>query len=144
MTNPYHSFAEAYKELSQVKLLSDRENPFFKSRYATINAYFDLIKPILLKHGLILTGERLTSFSCSLLRVAVKIRTFEGECVTSTEYVIDTTGLELVDLCSLMTSNFRYAMRDLFALPTEVDNDAPEPVRSPKVKFTTGTRNVSK
>lgn len=43
---------EVQKELGAV--YKDQDNPFFKSKYADINAYIDAIKPVLSKHGLVL------------------------------------------------------------------------------------------
>lgn len=35
------------------KISKDKENPFFKSKYADINVVIDMIKPILNKHGIL-------------------------------------------------------------------------------------------
>ena len=45
----YKAFASAQAEFATVK--QNAENPFFKSKYAELSAYVEMIRPILKKHG---------------------------------------------------------------------------------------------
>ena len=123
-------FAAAYVELSELDLVADSNNPHFKNKYASINAYFQLIKPVLRKHKLLLvSSSRVTPDKSTI--VSVRVITFEGDTLEESEFLIP-DDLQLAALGGWITYNFRYCMRGLFALPTEVDLDAP-PMADPTV-----------
>lgn len=98
----------------------DSENPYFKSKYFDINALLSEVKPVLNKHGLILT-QALTSL--------------EGKLALKTS-ILDVDGIDaIVETCpisenpdpqkqgSAITYFRRYALQSLLALEAE-DDDA--------------------
>ena len=56
--NFHLALVECQKKIGAIT--KDAENPFFKSKYADINAFLRVIKPILNEHNLLLTQTHFT------------------------------------------------------------------------------------
>ncbi len=110
---------EIQKEIGAIK--RDSENPYFKSKYFDINALLAQVKPILNKHGLVLT-QGLTHIEGKL---ALETRlTFEGTGVSTISYTCPLPQIEDPQkIGSAITYFRRYSLQSLLALEAE-DDDA--------------------
>lgn len=109
---------EAQKEIGAIK--RTKENPYYQSKYADINAILAEVKPILNRHGLVLLQG---------------LSSLEGKFGLSTAIVDADTGQEIRETCPLpeiadpqkqgsaITYFRRYAIQSLLALEAE-DDDA--------------------
>ena len=99
-------------------IIKDSDNPFFKSKYADINAVLTEIRPLLIREGLFLTQA---------------IKVIEGKNVIKTKiYCDETTGLESEILLpeiadpqkfgACITYFRRFALKSLLALEEEDDD----------------------
>lgn len=108
---------EVQKEIGAIK--RDSENPYFKSKYFDINALLSEVKPVLNKHGLILTQA---------------LCTIEGKLGLETS-IIDSEGIDAISSkCpisenpdpqkqgSAITYFRRYALQSLLGLEAEDDD----------------------
>jgi hypothetical protein len=116
-TNIYKKLLEVQKEIEPI--LKDKNNPYFKSKYADINAILGQVKPILNKHGLVVT-QPLSNIEGKL---AIKTIIADSE---SGEHIGETTVLpEQVDpqkAGSAITYFRRYALQSILALEAEDDD----------------------
>lgn len=108
----------------------DSVNPFFKSKYADINTYIGVIKPILSKHGLVLLQPltRLTTHNSIdgervISKTALKTMLIDSE---SGEEISDITLLpENIDpqkMGAIITYFRRYAIQSMLCLEAEDDD----------------------
>lgn len=108
----------------------DSVNPFFKSKYADINTYIGVIKPILSRHGLVLLQPltRLTTHhsidgECVISKTALKTILIDSE---SGEEISDITLLpEDIDpqkMGAIITYFRRYAIQSMLCLEAEDDD----------------------
>lgn len=119
-------------EIGAIK--KDSTNPFFKSRYFDINSLLEHVKPVLNKHGVILT-QALTHIEGKLaLNTTLSMSTRESESLGAKEnYMIDKDiisstcpipeGADAQKTGSAITYFRRYALQSLLALEAE-DDDA--------------------
>ena len=113
MKNLALKLLEVQKELGIV--LKDADNPFYKTAYASINAYIDAIKPILSKHGIVILQPLTTDGVATLL-----IDTASGESMQ--------TAIKLPEIAdpqkmgSAITYFRRYSLQSLFVIKA-VDDD---------------------
>jgi hypothetical protein len=136
MTDIHKRYFEFYSELAELSLVTDSRNPHFKNQYASINAYFDLVKPLAIKHGFMLESiRRRHGTEPMLISVAVQVTDKSGEVVKATEFVVN-LDQPLADVGGCLTYGTRYAIRDMFALPTEIDQDAPARSDASATKYT--------
>lgn len=129
---------EVQKEIGAIK--KDANNPFFNSKYFDINSLLAQVKPILNKHGLVLT-QALTNIYVSDVQ--------ETPVLGLRTEILDTeSGERLSDQCPLpavadpqkagsaITYFRRYALQSLLALEAE-DDDA-NAASGKSTKATTG------
>lgn len=137
------AYFACYQDIAKATLISDAKNPHFKNQYATINAYFALVKPILTKYGFYLETTRQASPGEELVRVQVKILHRSGQVIKFSEFVVD-FSLPLADQCGRLTQGIRYAMRDLLSLATEKDEDSPPLPEGKNTSFASAPKTTYK
>lgn len=121
MKNLSKKLLEVQKELGAVK--KDKENPFFKSKYADINAYIDVIKPVLNKHGLVLL-QPLNYVGDSVPRLGVTTMLIDPESGEKIEmYAPLPENPDPQKMGSAITYFRRYALQSLFVMQSD-DDDA--------------------
>ena len=120
----YEALLKVQKEIGAIK--KDSDNPYFKSKYFDINSLLSVVKPILNKHGFVLT-QAMTNLGIS---GAVSL-----ELGLRTRLTLAETGDFIEDVCVLpkedspqkvgssITYFRRYALQSLLALEAE-DDDA--------------------
>jgi hypothetical protein len=115
---PRQKLLEVQKEIGAIK--KDATNPYFKSKYFDINSLLEQVKPVLNKHGLILT-QALTHLEGKL---ALRTSILDAD---SQDIYSDVCPLpEVADpqkAGSAVTYFRRYALQSLLALEAE-DDDA--------------------
>jgi hypothetical protein len=105
----------------------DRTNPHFKSRYATLDAIVDEVRPVLARHGLaVLQGTTTphTSEAGTVLAFAVETMLVH----TSGEWIASTALMPLAKLDpqgagAALTYGRRYGLSALLTLATDDDDD---------------------
>jgi hypothetical protein len=106
------------KEVGAIK--KDKDNPFFHSKYADINSMLEQVKPILNKHGLVVTQP--LSVVEGRLGINTVIMDAESEEGISSSCVLpDISDPQKVG--SAITYFRRYSLQSLLALEAE-DDDA--------------------
>jgi hypothetical protein len=141
----YEKLLEVQKEIGAIK--KDEVNPFFKSAYFDINGLLAVVKPVLNKHGLILT-QALTSLDgklalattlCSVERLSGAVTErdvkFEQDIISATCPLPETTDAQKAG--SAITYFRRYALQSLLALEA-IDDDA-NIASTPKQSSTSNT-----
>lgn len=132
----YEKLLEVQKELGAIK--KDSENPYFKSKYFDINALLEHVKPVLNKHGLVLTqglssiGEKL-----ALLTTIVSVEKDKTEYIENKCPVPENPDPQKMG--SAITYFRRYALQSLLALEAEDDDgntasEKKEPVEKEPIK----------
>jgi hypothetical protein len=109
--------ALAMEEMGAV--YKDKDNPFFKSKYADINAYIDVIKPALAKHGLSIL-QPLTHIDG---KPALNTTVMDGENIIIQSVMPLPEVADPQKMGSAITYFRRYALQSLFVLKAE-DDDA--------------------
>jgi hypothetical protein len=119
----YEKLLKVQQEIGAIK--KDKDNPYFKSKYADINSMLAVVKPVLNKHGLFLL-QSLTNIEGKL---ALKTSIYEAE-----QKPITGGGNVISDICPLpemadpqksgsaITYFRRYALQSLLALEAEDDD----------------------
>ncbi len=110
--------AKALKELSGVKKASD--NPFFKSRYADLNAHLDVAEKALEAQGLILL-QPVTSDETGNVVESLVIEPASGQYVSSSMRLI-LTKQTMQDAGSAVTYARRYTLGSLLSMQA-LDDD---------------------
>jgi len=118
MKNILTKLLEVQKEIGAIK--KENENPFFKSRYFDINALLAVVKPVLNKHGLLLTQGLVAVEGRNGLNTAI-VEVETGEKVEYTCLLPE--AVKAQDAGSAITYFRRYAIQSLLALEAE-DDDA--------------------
>lgn len=136
----YEKLLEVQKEIGAIK--KDSKNPFFKSSYFDINSLLAEVKPVLNKHGLVLTQAlthidgklalATTLSSSERLGGAVSGRDlkFDQDIISATCPLPETTDAQKAG--SAITYFRRYALQSLLALEAE-DDDGEGSKPAPKV-----------
>jgi len=109
----YKKLLKVQAELGAVK--KGKENPFFKSHYADINDYLEVVKPILTKHGFILLQPISGTNLKTVLIDAESGEKLETEATLPINPDPQKQG-------SIITYFRRYAIQSLFALQAEDDD----------------------
>ena len=119
-TNIYAKLLLVQQEIEPIKKTED--NPYYKSKYVDINGILAVLKPILNKHGLVLTQAFRTSIGADgKNRLETAITDAEsGEQLDSYVNLPDTTDPQKFG--SAVTYYRRYALQSLFALEAEDDD----------------------
>lgn len=114
---------EAQKRLDGVS--KDSKNPFFKSKYADLNAHLDVLKPVLNDLGLVLEQSTTIVNTSNGAINAVMTRVTDAESGLSKESVLqigDYNG-DMQKVGSAITYARRYTVSALFSMQA-VDDDA--------------------
>src|ERR1039458_9426767 len=115
----YQKLLEVQKEVAPIKKTED--NPFFHSKYVDINGLLSALKPILNKHGLVLTqGFGAESASGRNALTTIITDSFDGQQIISLVYLPDASDPQKFG--SAVTYYRRYALQSLFALEAEDDD----------------------
>jgi hypothetical protein len=116
--SPQDRLLLAQKEIGAIK--KDKENPFFSSKYVDINGLLAVVKPVLNKHGLVVSQpmtlvEGKVALSTRILDVATNEIVLES-CV------LLPTDLDSQKMGSAITYYRRYSLQSLLALEAEDDD----------------------
>lgn len=136
--NIYTKLLDAQKEIGAIK--KDSDNPFFHSKYFDINAILREVKPILNKHGLVLTQHLIIVEGKNGLLTAIT-EADSGVVLAESKCFLP----ELVksqDIGSAITYFRRYSLQSLLALEAE-DDDGNVASGSVK-KVSVANKNVEK
>ena len=109
----YKKLLKVQAELGAVK--KGKQNPFFKSNYADINDYLEVVKPILTKYGFILLQPIVGTNLSTVLIDAESGEKLETEATLPVNPDPQKQG-------SIITYFRRYAIQSLFALQAEDDD----------------------
>ncbi len=116
-TKIYAKLLEAQKEIGAIK--KDSDNPYFKSKYVDINGILAVVKPILNKHGLVLTQALNVTEGRTGLNTAI-VDSESGEKVESNVFLPEMSKPQ--ETGSAITYFRRYALQSLLALESEDDD----------------------
>lgn len=104
----------------------NEENPFFKSKYADINTYIEVVKPILSKHGLVLLQPLTGTSNSNQFGNALRTQIIDSE---SGEEISEWTPLphnpDPQKMGAIITYFRRYAIQSMLCLQAE-DTDGNE------------------
>ncbi len=115
--NIYHKLLEAQKEIGAVK--KDSDNPYFKSKYVDINGILAVVKPVLNKHGLVLTQ----ALHCVESRLGLLTAIVDAESKEKIEEWCPLPEFQKPqEQGSAITYFRRYALQSLLALEAEDDD----------------------
>lgn len=113
----YAKLLKFQEEVGAVK--KDSDNPFFHSKYADINSYLKVIKPVLTKVGLVLIQPiRVTEGKSFLSTVVIDPDT--GDKIDS--YLVLPELADVQKLGGVITYYRRYEIQSLLALEAEDDD----------------------
>ena len=118
MKNVLKKLAKAKTEMGSV--IKGTENGHFKSRYADLNAYLEVVEPALQANGLLLL-QPLVSGDSSDKVVTTILDVDSGESVTSEMKLLSSKGT-MQDLGSAVTYARRYTLSSLLGLGAEDDD----------------------
>jgi hypothetical protein len=111
----FEKMLEVQKELKPI--IKDSDNPFFKSKYADINAILAEVKPILTAHGLLLTQGLVIRHGKNTIKTVIS----DGNQESTSEMVLsDVNDPQKLGAC--ITYFRRYALQSLLALEAEDDD----------------------
>ena len=130
-TTIYEKLLEAQKEIGAIK--KDSDNPYFKSKYVDINGILAVVKPVLNKHGLVLTQALNVIEGHIALNTAITDST-SGEKIESNCYLPEMPDPQKTG--SAITYFRRYSLQTLLALEAEDDdgNVASGKIKKPENK----------
>lgn len=116
--NIYSKLLEVQKEIGAIK--KEETNPFYKSKYFDINGLLAAVKPVLNKHGLVLT-QALSEINGKLALTTSLIDSGEKGIIISSTCPIQ-EGADPQKTGSAITYYRRYALQSLLALEAEDDD----------------------
>lgn len=119
MTNLTKALLEVQKEVGAIK--KDATNPYFKSKYADINAFIEVVKPILSKHGVVLL-QPLDNIDGKHAIRTILLHAKSGESVESVTPLVSAED-DPQKFGSAVTYYRRYALQSFLFLQAE-DDDA--------------------
>jgi hypothetical protein len=118
--NIYEKLLDAQREIGAIK--KDSDNPFFSSKYFDINAILSEVKPVLNKHGLLLTQALVTRPDTGKSGIETSIIDVESE--KGLHYFVELPQTENPQKTGSAVSYFRrYSLQSLLALEA-IDDDA--------------------
>lgn len=109
---------EVQKEVGAIK--KDATNPFFKSKYADINSFIDVVKPILNKHGVVLLQPLGCKDGASPLLFTILIDAETGEEFSYFTNIPSNPDPQKQG--SIITYFRRYALQSMLFLQAEDDD----------------------
>lgn len=116
------------EELSPI--LKDKNNPFFKSKYADINSFIEMVKPILNKNKLVLL-QPLSELNGNVALKTILVDTETGEKIEEITPIL-TKDTDPQKIGSAITYYRRYALQSLLLIQSEDDDGnatKPAPVK---------------
>jgi hypothetical protein len=125
----YAKLLKVQEELSPI--MKDKDNPFFKSKYADINSFIEAIKPVLNTNKLILL-QPLTDLNGTIAIKTILADAETGETLEDTIPII-TREQDPQKIGSAITYYRRYALQSLLLIQAEDDDGnatKPAPVKT--------------
>jgi hypothetical protein len=117
----YKALIAAQKEMG--KLSKDAENPFFKSKYASLENVLDLVKPVYLNHGIaIMQGGGFRLDRPEFLNVMTRLIHESGQWI-ETDFPIPLSKQDPQAAGSASSYGRRYGLKAIASL-AEADDDA--------------------
>jgi hypothetical protein len=122
-------FLTVQMELSKIALTKDAENPFFSSRYLTLNKLVETILPIVNKHGLILTqtlsgGDQINGLFGTVPSLTTSLMDSESDAKIEASSPLILAKSDPQAVGSSITYYKRYAILSMFCLVADEDDDA--------------------
>lgn len=118
-------------------VIKSANNPFFKSKYATLEAHLEAVEPLLAENGLVLTqptGIHETSGQSIVSSILMHI---SGQYISSFMPLASKDPNDAQKLGSAITYGRRYTLGALFSMATESDDDGESAVGRGKGVATT-------
>lgn len=120
-------------------IIKDQTNPFYKSKYADINALLEVIKPILNKHGVVLL-QPLTNINGA---AAIKTILIDSETDAKIEDITPLTqNPDPQKMGSAITYFRRYSLQSLLGLQA-ADDDGNNALRNVTAKIKADIEKIS-
>lgn len=113
------AMAKAFSEIEDVKM--NKENPFFKSRYADLTAIIHAIKPVLAKHGLFYTQRVYNSDTHAIVETIIHHES--GEIIPCGQCAVPMKKNDPQQFGSAFTYARRYSLGAAFGITTNDDDD---------------------
>ena len=130
MKNLYAKILQFQKEIKPI--LKDQTNPYFKSKYANINAVLEEVKPALNKSNLILLQPLISENQKLIMKTILADSESAEEMNTSIELPVLPDAQKQ---SALITYYRRFAITSLLCLQTTDDDDAESIVCESPVKY---------
>lgn len=121
------ALAAAGAEFGAVK--RDRVNPYFNSRYATLDSCLSATRPALAKHGLVVVQE--ASVSARGVTVTTRLLHESGEVLTATPLTAVPKDYGPQGIGSCITYLRRYSLSALLSIAADEDDDGNEAQPAP-------------
>jgi hypothetical protein len=115
MQNLYQALSKVKKEMVAIKKTSD--NPYFKSKYANLEAHLDMIEPLLEKHGLLLLQPPIAQDGTTAVRTLV-VHVDSGESLESS-ILIPQNLTDAQKIGASVTYFRRFLINATFAMKSE-------------------------
>ena len=107
-------------------IAKEGNNPAFRSKYVTLDSILDTIRPVLTKHGLMLsqgiTSQSVTDDKVTAIEVESRIIHASGEWVAQ-GVVVPITKHDAHGFGSALTYGRRYSVSSLLAISADEDDD---------------------
>jgi hypothetical protein len=100
----------------ELSVFKNANNPAYKSKYANLDAWLEVIRPELNKRSLLLTTQVASD------ALFVKITSMKDGSEIASIFTLPNIAAQ--ELGKLLTYYTRYALRGLFGLPADEDDDA--------------------
>lgn len=113
------ALVEVNKDLKNIEATAD--NPFFKSKYAGLDSYMNMVRPALTKNGLVLV-QGVDTAGSGLLEFWSRILHTSGQWIESS-IVLETAKHDPQAYGSLCTYGQRYSLKTLLAIAQTAEDD---------------------
>lgn len=110
-------------------IVKDRENPFAKSKYVTLDAILETIIPVLTTNGIFLTQTPITTLTETGMKVGVETTLMHtsGETLTFAPFFMELEKGQKMNMAqsagSIITYAKRYAISAIFGISADEDKD---------------------
>ncbi len=135
--NIYQKLLEAQKKIGAVT--KSKDNPFFKSKYADINAYLEEVKPVLNELGLVLTQPTVIIDGRNVLQTIITEAETE-KCIKSELHIPDNNDIQKFG--GTLTYLRRYEIQSLLGLEAEDDDGNGASGKNTNTPSTTKNRTI--
>lgn len=115
----YPAFIKAQREMG--KLAKDSENPFFKSKYASLEAVLEVVKPVFLQNGIAICQGSGTSGTG--INVITRLIHESGQYI-ETDFPLPLSKQDAQAAGSASSYGRRYSLKGLASLAEEDDDGA--------------------